>query len=92
MALTPLVVIFILRSKNIEISIYQNIVFNNVVIALCIIIVALLLSYFYIYCVKKYYQNTQSESMECSDVEIAEPKYIPVYIAYFVMLLVFVMY
>lgn len=84
-ALTPLIVIFILKNSSIEISIYQNIVVNNVVMALCIIIVALLLSYLYIYCIKKHSQNTQSESMECSDVEIAEPKYIPVYIAYFVI-------
>ncbi|MBX7490629.1 hypothetical protein [Helicobacter turcicus] len=85
MALTPLVVIFILQNRDIQIFIYKNIVFNNLIVTLCIIVLALLLSHLYIYCVKKYYQNTQSELMECSEIEIAEPKYIPIYIAYFVI-------
>ncbi len=85
MALTPLVVIFILQNRDTQMFICENIGFNNLIVALCIIVVALLLSHLYIYCVKKYYQNTQSELMECSEVTIAEPKYIPVYIAYFVI-------
>lgn len=85
MALTPLVVIFILQNRDIQMFICENIGFNNLIAALCIIVVALLSSHLYIYCVKKYYQNTQSEPMECSEVTIAEPKYIPVYIAYFVI-------
>lgn len=85
MALTPLMVIFILQNRDIQIFIYENIGFNNLIVALCIIVVALLFSHLYIYCIKKYYQNTQSEPMECSEVTIAEPKYIPVYIAYFVI-------
>lgn len=82
MALTPLIVIFILR---IPICIYQDIVFNNIIVALCMVVFALLFSYLYIYCVKKHYQDTQSEQIECSEIEVAEPKYIPVYIAYFVI-------
>ena len=48
-------------------------------------IFAWIISYLYIYCIKKYNQNTQSEQMECNEIEIAEPKYIPIYITYFVI-------
>lgn len=85
MALTPIMVIFILQNRNIQIFISQDIVLSNVVVSLCIIVVALLSSYLYIYCVKKYYQNIESERIEYSEIEIVEPKYIPVYIAYFVI-------
>lgn len=85
MALTPLMIIFILQNRDMQIFIYQDIVLNNIAISLCIIMIALLLSYLYIYCAKKHYQDIQSETIECSEVTIAEPKYIPVYIAYFVI-------
>lgn len=63
----------------------QNIILDNIVISLCVIVIALSLSYLYIYCTKRHYCHTQGEQMECSEVEIAEPKYIPIYIAYFVI-------
>lgn len=85
MALTPLMVIFILQNRDMQTFIYENIIFNNLIVALCIIVIALLLSYLYIYCVRKYHQDTESELMKCSEIEIAEPKYIPIYIAYFVI-------
>lgn len=85
MALTPLIIIFVLGKDFGTTTVYQFVIPNNILCVLCIIFVALILSYLYIYCVKKYNQNTQSEQMECSEIEIAEPKYIPIYITYFVI-------
>lgn len=85
MALTPLAIIFILKNEIIQILICQNNILANIIIILCIIFIAAFLSLLYICCIKKYYQNTECESMECNEIEIAEPKYIPIYIAYFVI-------
>ena len=85
MSLTPLIIIFVLGKEFGTTTVYQFVIPNNILCVLCIIFVALILSYLYIYCVKKYKQNTQSEQMECGEIEIAEPKYIPIYITYFVI-------
>lgn len=85
MALTPLVIIFILGKDFGTITILQFTIPNSILYALSIMVFALLFSYFYIHCVKKYNSDTQSEQIECSEIEIAEPKYIPIYITYFVI-------
>lgn len=85
MALTPLLIIFILNN---EIQfIYKGIIFDNIRITIGIFIFSLLVSWFYIFLSKKNNKNKNSETMECIEVEIAEPKYIPIYIAYFVIAL-----
>lgn len=53
MPLTPFIIIFILQNQNI----YQDMICVNIIIALCIIVIALFFSWFYIYCIKKYYSN-----------------------------------
>lgn len=85
MSLTPLAIIFILQNQDIQISVFQFIILGNIILAICIGFVALLLSHCYIHFVKKYNQDKQDEEMECNEIEIAEPRYIPIYIAYFVI-------
>lgn len=81
MALTPLIIIFILQNQDV----FHFSIAGNIMLASCIGIVASLISHCYIYCVRKYNQDMQHEEIECNEIEIAEPKYIPIYIAYFVI-------
>lgn len=80
MALSPLIIIFILKN-----NFNEAIAIPNILCVLCIMILAYMLSYLYIFCIKKHNKDVQNEQMECSEIEIAEPKYIPIYIAYFVI-------
>ncbi|STP12962.1 Uncharacterised protein [Helicobacter mustelae] len=77
-ALSPLAIIFILQNKSIQIPFFELIVVG------CIVPLTLV-SWLYIFCIEKHYQNTDDEQMKCDEIEIAEPKYIPIYIAYFVI-------
>lgn len=79
-ALTPLLIIFILKNEI-------QIILNHIFIAIILFIFSLVVSYFYIFLFKKYNKDKNSETMESIEVEIAEPKYIPIYIAYFVIAL-----
>ena len=86
MSLSPLLIIFIL--KNIE-SIKEAQIINEswVCIAICFVMVAIFACISYL-CIRPYTNiNTQGHSMQCTEIEIAEPKYIPIYIAYFVIAL-----
>lgn len=73
-ALSPLAIMYLLKC-------------NEFYIAAIIFVASFAISYACIFLVKKCDSNTQGEKMECEAVEIAEPKYIPVYIAYFVIAL-----
>lgn len=85
MAISPILIIFILNN---EIQfIYRNMIFNHFCIITVIFIFSSIVSWIYILLYKKYYKNKGSETMVCVEVEIAEPKYIPIYIAYFVIAL-----
>lgn len=82
-ALNPLLIIFILNN---EIQfIYKDIIFDNLHITIVIFIFSSILSWLYIFLSKK--NNKNNETMECVETEIAEPKYIPIYVAYFVIAL-----
>ncbi|RAX54977.1 hypothetical protein CCY99_02235 [Helicobacter sp. 16-1353] len=53
--------------------------------AIAVVLIAVLISWVYIKINKKCHHNTQSEQIQCDEVKIAEPKYIPIYIAYFII-------
>lgn len=72
--LTPMLIIFILRD-----GMYY--------LATCIFAVALVLSNLYVYLIKAVNKSVQPEQFSCNKIEIAEPKYVPIYIAYFVIAL-----
>ncbi|RDU54811.1 hypothetical protein CQA49_04380 [Helicobacter sp. MIT 00-7814] len=84
MSLTPLIVFFIIKNTDIYIDIF-SFKLNNIYLSVIIICVAAAISYLYIYTIKK--KCKPNDSMICCKVEIAEPKYIPIYITYFVIAL-----
>ncbi|MCI7363725.1 hypothetical protein [Campylobacter lanienae] len=71
LSLTPMLIIFLLKSD-----------LNYWLWALLISIVGFAFSNFYIYVQNK---KTNDEHANIESIEIAEPKYIPIYIAYFVI-------
>ncbi|MDD7600285.1 MAG: hypothetical protein SPJ69_01150 [Campylobacter sp.] len=71
LSLTPMLIIFLLKSD-----------LNYWLWALLICIVGFALSNLYIYLQNK---KTNDEHANIESIEIAEPKYIPIYIAYFVI-------
>ncbi|RDU57922.1 hypothetical protein [Helicobacter sp. MIT 99-5507] len=87
-AITPFAIIFILKNSEIKISIeIWDYVVNNYLIILIIFAISLFLSWLYIVVVQQCYKDTQSEQICSTEIEIAEPKYIPIYITYFVIAL-----
>ena len=84
MALTPMLIVFVLRSDKVDIVAFS---FDSWIFAIIVFILAFLLSYSYITFIKKINNDIQPETMECTEIEIAEPRYIPIYIAYFVIAL-----
>lgn len=87
-SLNPLIIIFMLKNIKFKTTvIYQFIIPNSIMCIFSVIIISFCISYLYIYYIKKHNEYTQSEQMNCIEIEIAEPKYIPIYIAYFVIAL-----
>ncbi len=84
MAITPMLIVFALRSEKVNLFALN---LDSYSFSVAILLIAFLLSCSYIFFIKKTNKNTQHETMKCSEIEIAEPKYIPIYIAYFVIAL-----
>lgn len=84
MAITPMLIVFALRSEKVDLFVLN---LDSLVFSVAILLIALLLSCSYIFFIRKINKNIQAETMKCSEIEIAEPKYIPIYIAYFVIAL-----
>lgn len=75
-SLSPLAIIFIFNKKleyTLEYKMYLGIL---------MLLSSLLISYFFIRLCERYFSG---ETMTCKAIEVAEPKYIPIYIAYFVI-------
>lgn len=84
MAITPMLIVFALRNEKVNLFMLN---LDSLAFSVSVFLIALLLSCSYICFIKKINKNIQSETMKCSEIEIAEPKYIPIYIAYFVIAL-----